>query len=242
MKMLKWHEYSGMFFNLGLVISLLIANVIINYVKPISIEKSELNESEIDGLRYLDIKDFRVLTDAPLIKEKVEKKLPKIFTPLPENVEIQEVQESQEDFAVDDFNTARQGTTEVQVAPNPVPIKEDNNVYVIAQNMPYLKSCELLDEDERRICTQKTLLKFIQKHLKYPVIAKENGIEGTVVVSFTIQKDGRLTDILIIRDIGAGCGQEVVKVLNKELQWVPGYQNQRSVAVKYTVPVRFKLQ
>lgn len=240
--MLKWHEYSGMFFNLGLVISLLIANVIINYVKPITIGEYELHESESDGVMYLDIKDFRVVSDAPLVKDKVIKKIPKIFTPLPEDVETQEAQESHEDFDIDNFNPTEQGTAEVQAAPNPPPIEEDNKVYSIVQNMPYLKSCESLDEGERRNCTQIALLKFIQKNLKYPAIAKENGIQGTVIVSFTIQKDGSLTDIQIIRDIGAGCGQEVVKVLKKELQWHPGYQNKRPVVVKYSIPIRFKLQ
>ena len=85
------------------------------------------------------------------------------------------------------------------------------------------------------------MLQFISNNLKYPVIARENGIEGRVVVSFIVQKNGTLTDLQIIRDIGGGCGEEAIRVIESMPRWIPGTTHGNAVKAKYTLPVAFKL-
>jgi len=83
--------------------------------------------------------------------------------------------------------------------------------------------------------------KFVADNLKYPTIARENGVEGTVVLNFVVEEDGRITNIEIRRDIGNGCGTEAMRLVRAMPKWVPGQHNGRPVRVMYTLPVLFKL-
>jgi len=90
------------------------------------------------------------------------------------------------------------------------------------------------------------MLQYIYKNLKYPAIARENGVEGMCVLQFVVGTDGSVEDVKIVRDIGAGCGAAadvVVKGMNNlPEKWTPGKQRGRPVKVLYTLPVRFKLE
>lgn len=89
---------------------------------------------------------------------------------------------------------------------------------------------------------QRKMLEFLYGNIVYPPIARENGIDGMVVVSFIVMEDGSLSDIEIKRDIGGGCGQEAVRVIRSMPKWLPGMQKGEAVRVRYNLPVRFKLQ
>lgn len=91
---------------------------------------------------------------------------------------------------------------------------------------------EIVEEQAEFPGGQAAMLAFIQKNLKYPDIALENGIEGTVVVEFVVEKDGSLTDVKILKDIGAGCGNEAVRVIKQMPKWKPGKQRDMPVRVK----------
>ena len=113
--------------------------------------------------------------------------------------------------------------------------------------MPRFPGCENLPTtDEKKACADKKMLEFIYKNIKYPAIARENGIEGMVVVTFVVEKDGKVTDARVVRDIGGQCGQEalrVVSLMNDEgIRWTPGKQRGRPVRVQFNLPVRFKLE
>lgn len=84
-------------------------------------------------------------------------------------------------------------------------------------------------------------MKFLRKNLRYPERAAEAGVGGKVLVSFVVEKDGRLTDIRIVRGIGFGCDEEAARVLKKSPAWEPGIQNNRQVRVLYTIPLHFQL-
>jgi len=83
--------------------------------------------------------------------------------------------------------------------------------------------------------------KFVADNLKYPTIASENGVEGTVVLKFVVEEDGSITNIEIRRDIGNGCGTEAMRLVRAMPKWVPGQHKGRAVRVMYTLPVLFKL-
>lgn len=88
---------------------------------------------------------------------------------------------------------------------------------------------------------EQAMLQFISQNLKYPTLALENEIRGTVVAQFVVEKDGSLSDIKVIRDIGAGCGKEALRVINQMPKWIPGRQNGSPVRVQYTLPIRFMM-
>lgn len=80
---------------------------------------------------------------------------------------------------------------------------------------------------------------FLNDNIKYPEVAKENNVQGNVFVSFTVEKDGSLSDIKIDRKLGYGTDEEAIRVLKLSRRWNPGMQNGKPVRVKYNIPIRF---
>lgn len=89
---------------------------------------------------------------------------------------------------------------------------------------------------------QNELLKFLANSVKYPIIAQENGIQGRVIAAFIVEKDGSIRNVEVIKGIDPSLDQEAVRVLSEMPNWTPGKQRGQAVAVKYTVPVTFRLE
>ncbi len=89
---------------------------------------------------------------------------------------------------------------------------------------------------------EQELLKFLNQNIKYPPLARENNIQGVVALTFVVNKDGSVSDVNIVKDIGGGCGKEAVRVVNSMPKWVPGEANGHPVKVRFTLPVRFRLE
>ena len=83
--------------------------------------------------------------------------------------------------------------------------------------------------------------KFLGENIKYPAAAKDNKIQGKVLVSFVVRQDGSLTDIKVERKLGYGTDEEAVRVLKLSKKWNPGLENGKPVSVKYNIPVAFNL-
>ncbi len=86
------------------------------------------------------------------------------------------------------------------------------------------------------------LYNYLAQNIKYPTLARENGISGKVYVSFVVERDGSIANLKVERDIGGGCGQEAVRVLQSMPKWNPGKQKGRPVRVKFNLPVNFSLK
>ncbi len=127
------------------------------------------------------------------------------------------------------------------------PIEQDDPIFKVVEEMPRFPGCEeIVNKSERSACAQKAMLNYIYTNLNYPDAARSAGIEGMVVVQFIIRKDGSLTDINVVREIGAECGANAAAVLEKmnaeNIRWIPGKQRGKLVDVMYTLPVRYKLE
>ncbi len=85
-------------------------------------------------------------------------------------------------------------------------------------------------------------MKFLKDNTKYPQMAKESGIQGTVYLKFVVEKDGRITNIQVVRGIGGGCDEEAVRVLKSMPKWQPAKQRGRPVRVWFNMPFKFILQ
>jgi protein TonB len=83
--------------------------------------------------------------------------------------------------------------------------------------------------------------KYLSKAIRYPAVARENNVQGRVILTFVVERDGSLTDIKVLRGIGSGCDEEAIRALKSSPKWKPGIQNGRPVRVQFSVPVAFAL-
>lgn len=122
--------------------------------------------------------------------------------------------------------------------------KENNSeIFKIVEEMPRFPGCEDSPGDEKvkKDCADRLMLEFIYKNIKYPQEARNKGIEGICVVSFIVGKDGVIREPKAVRSIGAGCDEEVIRLVNLMPKWIPGKQRGRVVDVQFMLPIRFKL-
>ena len=86
------------------------------------------------------------------------------------------------------------------------------------------------------------LFEYLSTHIKYPAIAEENGVQGRVIVTFVVERDGSITDVKVVKSVDPSLDKEAARVVQGMPKWIPGKQNGAAVRVKYTVPVTFRLQ
>ncbi len=127
--------------------------------------------------------------------------------------------------------------------PRPAPAPEEEQTFKVVEEMPRYPGCEqkAIGKSEMKECSKKEMLEFVYSNLKYPKIAKDNGVEGRVILQFVVAKNGDIENVRVLRDPGAGCGKEAERVVNMMPKWIPGKQRGRVVKVQYTLPVSFKL-
>ena len=115
--------------------------------------------------------------------------------------------------------------------PKPEPKKEeDNKVFDVVEQQPAFPG------------GQGALLSWLSSNIHYPAVAEENGIQGRVVVSFVVEKDGSISNVQVVRGVDPSLDKEAARVVKSMPKWTPGKQNGQAVRVKYNVPVTFKLQ
>lgn len=88
---------------------------------------------------------------------------------------------------------------------------------------------------------EENLYFFLNSNINYPVFARENNISGTVVVNFIIEKDGSITNVSVLKDIGGGCGEEAMRVVKAMPKWNPGKENGVTVRTSFNLPIKFVL-
>jgi len=84
-------------------------------------------------------------------------------------------------------------------------------------------------------------IKFLQENIKYPQMARESGISGTVYVTFVVERDGNVTDVKVMRGIGGGCDEEAIRVIKAMPKWNAGKQRGKPVRVQFNMPIKFTL-
>jgi TonB family protein len=107
--------------------------------------------------------------------------------------------------------------------------KDTNTPFIVVEQMPQFPGGD------------DSLKKFISRTIKYPDLARENSVGGTVYVNFIIEKDGSVSNPRILRGIGSGCDEEAIRVIKLMPKWISGKQNGKAVRVQYNLPIKFKL-
>ncbi len=146
---------------------------------------------------------------------------------------------------------------QIEIVDNKVELKNDfmpidastDQKEVIAYTPPAAVEEEVEEQEIFQIVEDKpgfpggeeALMKYIAENVKYPTIARETGIQGTVYVTFVVEKDGSVTDVRVLRGIGGGCDEMAVSVVKSMPKWAPGKQRGKAVRVQFNLPIRFTL-
>ncbi|MBQ8154980.1 MAG: energy transducer TonB [Prevotella sp.] len=186
------------------------------------------DEPEVEKIEIERVKSSVAFT-VPEIKKDDEVK---------EEQEIKSQDELQEtNTAIGAFNVEGNDETggevlkakEVIAEPEP-PKVEETKVFDVVEEMPQFPG------------GQAALLEYLAKNIKYPVVAEENGVQGRVIVTFVVERDGSITDVRVVKSVDPSLDKEAARVVKSMPKWQPGKQNGSAVRVKYTVPVQFRLQ
>ena len=148
--------------------------------------------------------------------------------PAPTQV-IEIVDDEEEVVETETVEMEVQENTEVQA---PVQREEEvveEQIFTIVEDMPAYPGGEL------------EMRKYLGKSSKYPQMALDAGIQGTVFLTFEVDKDGKIKDVKVLRGIGGGCDEEAIRVVKAMPQWSPGKQRGKPVRVQFNLPVKFTL-
>lgn len=153
--------------------------------------------------------------------------------PAPQTTQFKIVEddvEIEDDFIIDADVDLQ---TEIEAYIPPVFDEEEvaeEEIFIVVEDMPTFPG-----GDEARI-------RYLAENIRYPQMARESGIQGTVFVTFIVERDGTVTDVRVLRGIGGGCDEEAVRVIKSMPKWNPGKQRGRPVRVQFNMPIRFTLQ
>ena len=208
-----------LFFNVGLIVALLIAILAFTYKVEDENSGVDANNNQTMVEEIMEVPPTEQLPPPP---PKIEQ---------PQIVEVPDEQEIEEEIEIDmDTETDVTETKAEVLAPVIEEEKEDpNTIFTV------------VEETAAPIGGMGAFYEYVGKKLKYPAQAKRMGIEGKVFVEFVIEKDGSITDVKAIKGIGGGCDQEAERILSSAPKWKPGKQRGKPVRQKMVLPINFKL-
>jgi len=150
---------------------------------------------------------------------------------------VDDEEEIEEELEIEDIELDED--TEIEIIEEVEEEVEEDIPFMIVENMPALGDCKSMRGDERHQCTQMEIIKYVSSNTKYPPIAKDAGIQGTVFVYFVVGKDGKVKDVRVLREVDARLDKEAVRVVESLPDFEPGQQRGKAVSVQYTIPVKF---
>jgi len=161
--------------------------------------------------------------------------------PAAQVIEIVEDEEEVEESIIESTETDNDEIIEV----DDVSIEEDDLdvdvPFAVIEDVPIFPGCENVSKDKRRDCFQEKINKHIKRNFRYPEVAMELGIQGRVFVTFIIDKDGSITNILM-RGPDKNLEKEARRIISVLPKMTPGKQRGRAVRVPFSIPINFRLQ
>ncbi|MEI6122852.1 MAG: energy transducer TonB [Bacteroidota bacterium] len=137
----------------------------------------------------------------------------------------------------DDLNK----TTNTNVNTNEEVVVEDDNSNNVIEEVVETPIFTVVEEMPSFTGGDEARVKFLQDNIKYPQMAKESGISGTVYVTFVVDEKGKVADVRVLRGIGGGCDEEAVRVVKLMPPWNSGKQSGKAVRVQFNMPIKFIL-
>ena len=194
-----------------------------------------------------DVKEVRNMSmDLDLIEEEI---IPPAATPPPppppppQQTQIIEIVEDEEEIEEElDLDLEIEEDTEIEEIEEYEEEVEEEEVFMIVEKMPAFPGCEGKRGDELKQCTEIEVITFVQSNVKYPAIAKDAGIQGTVFVYYEINKDGEVDNVEVLRGVHPSLDDAAKSSVENLPKHKPGEQRGKPVRVRYTIPVRFTIR
>ena len=201
----------SLFLQIGLTISLLVVLIAFEY------KTYDKNNYDLGALNLDDLEEEII----PITKQEI--KPPPPPPPPPEVIEIVEDEvEIEEELEIEDTESDEDEIIEIEY----VLVEE---FFMVVVNMPEFPGGDL------------GLMKYIQKNVRYPAIAKEYNITGKVYISFIVDKQGSVTNVKVVRGVDKNLDEEAVRVVKSLPKYKPGKQRGKPVRVMFTIPINFTL-
>jgi protein TonB len=214
-------RYSMAFFWAGMASVILGITMAFNYMPKV----------EDDGSNLVAVIDEDEVEEVPATNQTPPPPPPP--PPPPEVIEVDDEEEIEEEPEIFEQDFDDEEEIEEVVYEEPVVEEEEETVeeiFRVVEQMPEFPGGE------------KEMYKWLAENIKYPQVARENGIEGKVYVEFVVDKTGKVGDVKILRGPGGGTNEEAERVVKKMPRWKAGKQRGKPVSVRYTIPVFFSLQ
>ena len=214
-------QYRGLFFNIGLVISLLIVIVAFEWR---SYDDQELMNIGRTGIEFDEALDVPLTEQPPPPPPKAIKNV--------QIISVEDMEQIEDDIDIDlDIEMTEDLTIEQVIETDFGEVEEEDTeeIFVIVEEAPVPRG------------GMAAFYQHVNDNIKYPRQAQAMNIEGKVFIQFVVGKNGGLTDVEVIRGIGGGCDEEAIRVVKLSPVWKAGKQRGRPVRVKMVLPITFKI-
>lgn len=214
-------QYRSMFLSLGLTTSLLLVIFAFNIKQKNSVEIKELTNNNLTIEEIIEIPPTSIPPPPPTLQ------LPQI-TEVPNEAEIIEE-------VVANFDVEISSDTKLEdiVLTTASPVEEDHEkadeIFIVVEESAVPKG------------GMPAFYKMASENLRYPAQARRMNVEGKVFVEFVVDKEGKITDVVLVKGIGAGCDEEAIRILNLSPDWQPAKQRGKPVKQRIVLPIFFKL-
>ncbi len=205
----------SLFFQIGMIASLGLMLTAFNWAQ---------NEGGAGDLGQLVIEE-PVEVEVPQTEQKVQPPPP----PPPPQLEVVEDDELVEEDDIQSTEVNQDTKIDIPVI-EPEEGPAEPEIFTIVEEMPSFPGGD------------QALLEYMAKNTKYPPLARENGLQGIVVVTFVVDEKGTINNVQVLRGIGGGCDEEAIRVVKSMPAWKPGKQRGMPVRVQYNLPFRFTLR
>lgn len=210
----------GMFMEIGLVASLAVVIILFS----ISQREKIIAELDLGGIadevEVIDVTTEKEPETVPVQQQTVAV-ITDILNVVRNDTQIETTFSFVEEFD-EDINI-----TPIEVEQEEI---EEETIFIVADQKPTFQGGDL-----------NTFRNWVQSRLQYPELARENNIQGTVNITFVVERDGSLTGITVLRSPDKTLSDEAVRVLAKSPKWSPARQRDQAVRFRYTMPIVFKL-
>lgn len=228
---------------LGALFTILAAGLVLAYPKIVEWIKGQ-QEAEppvLKTVKYTDLAPPPPIQNTPPPPQvNIPPPVKTIIKYLPPKVTDKEIVEEEEMPTIEEVKQNEVGSENIEGTGEVVfeePVEE-----VVAEENDDDKVFMVVEQQAEYEGGLQAMAKFIGKNLRYPASARRMGIEGSVFVSFVIDKQGAISDVTVVKGISADCDKEAVRVVQMMPPWKPGKQNGRAVKSRFVLPIKFKLE
>jgi protein TonB len=222
-------QFRGVFLQAGLVFALVVCIVAINW--------KSYDET------LTDLGDLEVVIDDEIIPitQRQTAPPPPPPPPPPEVIEVVEDDvELEEELEIQSTETDM--NEEVEVIEMEEEVSDEVLNFAVVENKPVFPGCENVPKAEEVACFQKEISKHVATNFSFPEMARQMGIQGTVYVSFVIEKDGSISNVEVLRGVDKLLDDEAVRVIKKLPKMTPAKQRGKPVRMSFQMPIKARLQ